>query len=202
MLYIRAPVGASIAIEAALGRDLEALRTEIAAAKARLALTQGSPEDLSKVVAAHLPTTGVIRPPPLETVVDDFVKVRQPLLYEVLIVNLDSSVHHACRPPVAAVSDAAAAKVAARCAATSGTTYCGWEFAAAGDCAYSVTRSAPPDDLCKRCFGKPSERTAQSDSDLASRRAATPPRHEELWVGTARRALAQVGGAAARGRWG
>lgn len=176
--YIKlAPLYSSLAVEAALGRDLKSVREALTSAKAELAaLSSAAPaSDLQRHVDTSLgqlsSQTGPLGPVQAEDMLSSHTKgwYRKPIPFEHLVQIETSGSVHAFRPPVRTPSGFNHYNFLA--AATDRTAFCGWKFSASG-VASSFTWSSTDAELgralCRRCFGRQPAGEDSSTSDSES----------------------------------
>ena len=173
-----APLHSSLALEAALGRDLSAVRQAIADARARLVqvadgqqtgAAQSAIDDaLQDCTKKSENTAGVALPKPSVTdIVGARVKGwrREPLSREVFLRNKATKRLHAFCPPLALAGGQALHDLEAQIRSTVALSWCN-DFSLHARAAELSERVAGP--LCEKCFGRPRDVPSSSSSSSSA----------------------------------
>ena len=169
--YIRlSPLAPSLALEAALGRDLRQVQEAIIAAKAELARASphdGGTEPLQRRLEAALgpdlaAAQEVLGKPEVAQVLEARTKhwCRSPDLHDILLASRRShrvTKWHTLRPPASAAVAGARDAIQEQLLAKGGTAWCGWSFGPASAVRLGTWRTLegePGQLLCGSCFGK------------------------------------------------
>ena len=173
-----APLSSSLALEAALGRDLHSVRQALSTARARLleiadgqkaGTAQAAIDDaLADHVAKNAGTAGAALPKPsVSDVIGARVKGwhRDPLRREIFLRNKATKRLHSLSPPLALAAGQTIRSVQTQLEGTVAMSWCA-DFSLNARSAELCKRVDGP--LCEKCFGKAGAKDSSSSSESSA----------------------------------
>ena len=170
------PLSGTLALEAALGKDLSAVQGAIIDAKARLVELRARTGEIGveavisdaigRKSSLSVCTSGSVRLP--EPTLEDIMLApapkwhRTPLAGEVFLANRETKKLHSTRPPSTASPDNPFDDVRARLRESKAVAWCGYDGWTSGTAAVFAEQAGR---LCEKCYGKQACAGSASSTD-------------------------------------